>query len=177
LTKDIEGKRPDIWLADNRGQVTAIVCTVTGIYDPTSAVIEDIVSRVILNLLRLKSLNRWNPRKGGFRVYFYTCVANLVGNVSRSRQYIQSKKTIPLDSIMIKSPWTNNLDALLDLDSWRVRFYKVSTDRQISLLRLLAAGYTRAEAARKMGISTQRVGVLVAEMREDYEMWKEKNYV
>ncbi|MBD3387606.1 MAG: sigma-70 family RNA polymerase sigma factor [Candidatus Altiarchaeales archaeon] len=172
----IEGLPPDDWLAANKGQVEAIVRTVTGRHKPDDEQVPDIVGRIIYTLLNNRALSRYDPKRASLRVYFFTCVCNLLGG---GRYYNKKREAERNTSTLLIEPkageWVSSSDMRIDLDRWVQHCLDDARPQQNKILKMLLKGYSQSEIAKHLHISRQRVSVYTQRIRRDYEEWSKEN--
>jgi len=166
---------PAEWLGENRGQIESIIRVVCRGYRwPDYEILNDLVSRVITSLLRRRVLERYDKSKGSWRTYLWTCIIrelerykrheNTKGRQHVSISYDDSWRTPAAD-------WTEESDAAIDIRRWHAAWAATASANARRILALLMEGYNMSEAARKLGMSRERVRQIQDKAHGHYEQW------
>jgi len=133
---------------ENREELEMIIHWITHIHDPDQ--LEDLVSEVVLHILRYNALGRYKPSEGLFQVYMFSVIKRKLKSIYGKRSQIDLKNYDSfVETHKVTPDWTDALLGELSLKKVKAQL----TEKELRVLDLRESGLKGREICEVMEIS------------------------
>jgi len=168
------------WLGEHRDEIEAIIrCHTRGYWWKDIEVLNDLVSSITSAFVRRRTAERWDPKRGSWRTYLYTAVVRQLDACTRDT-YKKRAQHCELDEgyhYPIEA-WDEESDVKMDMEKWLRAYEKhlalrgvKDPTRHSGVICMMSIGMTPSEIARKLGVSKQRISLIVCDAKGHWETW------
>lgn len=170
------------WIGEHRDEIEAIIrCHTRGYWWKDLEVLKDLVSQITTAFVRRRVAERWDPSRGTWRTYLYTAVVRQLEAYTRDTYAKRARsQQCALDEAYHHptEAWDEESDVRIDTEKWLAAYERHLAARGVrdparhsGVMCMMSIGMTPSDIARKLGVSKQRISLIVRDAHGHWETW------